>query len=161
MKHGKLLVPVLALSSMLFPASSAQALCVLCSCSASTAGLAFGAYDPTSNTPRDANAVVQINCSGVAALLGTIDVSLSPGGSGSIANRRMAQGANVLSYNIYSDSNHTTIWGDGTGGTTGVTLPFNGLLAYSASVTAYGRISTHQYVRAGAYADAVTVTITY
>ena len=142
-------------------ASPVQALCVLCSCSVATTGLAFGPYDPTSTSAREAIATVSISCTGVAALLGTIDVALSPGGATSVSARRMVQGANTLSYNIYSDANHTTLWGDGAGGSTGVTLPFNGLLSYAASVKAYGRIPAHQYVRAGAYTDTVTVTVTY
>lgn len=152
---------VLALLGAVGRAGSAQALCVLCSCSASTAGLAFGPYDPTSTGPREAIATVSISCTGVAALLGTIDVALSPGGATSVPARRMVQGANTLSYNIYSDANHTTLWGDGAGGAGTVTLPFNGLLSYAASVKAYGRIPARQYVRAGAYTDTVTVTVTY
>lgn len=152
---------IFAFFAAMAPEGSARALCVLCSCSASTPGLAFGPYDPTSNSPRDSNATVSINCTGVAALLGTIDIALSPGGSNSVPNRRLIQGADRLTYNIYSDPNYTTLWGDGSGGTTGVSLPFNGLLTYAATVTAYGRIPAHQYVRAGAYTDTVTITVTY
>ncbi|WP_324699333.1 spore coat U domain-containing protein [Novosphingobium sp. RL4] len=158
MRKTLLLLAMAAGSSL---ASPAQALCVLCTCSASTTGLAFGPYDPSSPGPRDANATVTINCSGVAALLGNIDVALSPGGASSIPLRRMVQGSEQLVYNIYSDATYTALWGDGSGGTAGVSLPFNGLLSYTATVTAYGRIPTHQYVKPGPYTDTVTVTVTY
>ena len=100
-------------------------------------------------------------CMGVAALLQTIEVALNAGGATSISARRTAQGANTLSYNIYSDANHTALWGNGSGGAGTVTLPFNGLLRFAAAVKAYGRTPAHRYVRAGAYTDTATVTVTY
>ena len=36
---------------------------------------------------------------------------------GTVALRRMAAGGGTLNYNMYSDPGRTTIWGDGTAGT--------------------------------------------
>ena len=70
----------------------AMALCALCSCSVSTTNVGFGAYDPTAPTADDVTGNISINCVGVAALLGSIDVTLSPGISGAALARQHQQG---------------------------------------------------------------------
>ena len=71
----------------------------------------------------------------------------------------MATGANLLNYALYTDSGHTTLWGDGAGGTTAtIDGTGNGI---SQSSTIYGRVPAGQTVPAGGYADTVNVTVTY
>lgn len=135
--------------------------CTLCTCTASSSGISFGGYDPGSNSPNDASGTVRLDCTGVVSLMGTIDVAASPGTSGNASARQMAQGADRLNYNLYTDSSRTSIWGTGAGGTSTMTATLNGLLLFSQSVTVYGRLPAHQWVRSGAYADSVIVTITY
>ena len=135
--------------------------CTLCTCTASSSGISFGGYDPGSNSPNDASGTVTLDCTGVVSLMGTIDVAASPGTSGNASARQMAQGADRLNYNLYTDSSRTSIWGTGAGGTSTMTATLNGLLLFSQSVTVYGRLPAHQWVRSGAYADSVIVTVTY
>ena len=135
--------------------------CTLCSCTASASGVSFGSYDPGSASPNDASGTVTLNCTGVVALQGTIVVAASPGTSGNAMARQMAQGADRLNYNLYTDSNRSSIWGTGAGGTSTIAAPLNGLLVFSQSVTVYGRLPAQQWVRSGAYSDSIIVTITY
>lgn len=140
---------------------SQAAACTLCSCSASASGISFGSYDPSASGPNDTSGTVTLNCTGVVSLMGTIDIAASPGTSGDATARQLAQGADRLNYNLYTDSSRTSIWGTGANGTSTVTATLNGLLLFSQSVTVYGRIPAHQWARTGAYADSVIVTITY
>lgn len=135
--------------------------CTLCSCSAATTGVIFGDYDPTSPTPKDGAGSVTLLCVGVVSLAGTIVVAMSPGASGDALSRQMAQASARLNYNLYTDSSRTSIWGTGSGGTSTVTAPLNGLLTFSQTVPVYAQIPAHQWVHAGPYADTVIVTITY
>ena len=57
-------------------------------------GINFRNYDPSGSSPTDASGTVTLSCTGVASLLGTIDVAASPGTSGDPNARQMAQGAN-------------------------------------------------------------------
>ena len=71
----------------------------------------------------------------------------------------MTSGSNLLSYNLYTDSARTSVWGDGTGSTNTIGGTGTG---GSQAVTVYGRVSLGQTgVPAGSYADTVAVTITY
>ena len=144
-----------------FALSSPAAACTLCSCSASASGVSFGSYDPSGSSPTDASGTVTLSCTGVVSLLGTIDIAASPGTSGDLTARQMAQGANRLNYNLYTDSSRTSIWGTGANGTGTISAPLNGLLVFNQSVTVYGRLPARQWVKSGAYADSVIVTITY
>jgi spore coat protein U-like protein len=72
----------------------------------------------------------------------------------------MANGTDMLSYNLYTDAGHTMIWGDGSGGTS--TNSFGGLISLgSTSFTVYGRVPKGQYPMPGSFTDTITVTVTY
>jgi len=141
--------------------SSPAAACTLCSCTASASGFSFGNYDPSASSPNDTSGTVTLNCTGVVSLMGTIDIAASPGTSGDATARQMAQGGDRLNYNLYTGSNRISIWGTGVNGTSTISATLNGLLVFSQSVTVYGRLPAHQWVKAGAYADSIIVTITY
>ncbi|HXS20313.1 MAG TPA: spore coat protein U domain-containing protein, partial [Steroidobacteraceae bacterium] len=82
-------------------------------------------------------------------------VSMSAG-SGTLTSRVMKSGGSQLDYNLYTNSTHTTIWGDGTSGTVKVSATSLG-----ATYTVYGLIPALQNVPVGSYSDTVTVTVTY
>ncbi len=84
---------------------------------------------------------------------------MGSGTGASFANRRMAAGANLLNYNIYTTTARTTVWGDGTSSTSAITGTGSGT---AQSVTVYGRVTSGQTsVPAGSYSDTVAVTVTY
>lgn len=140
---------------------------VAVSCNASSSALAFGSYDPSRPTASDAQASISVTCTYLLSL-GTATVAyqitLSPGG-GSYAQRRMSAGGDNLRYNLYADAAATQIWGDGSAGTVTVSdsyqLGFGLLGSKTVSYPVYGRVPAGQTVPAGAYADSVTVTVTY
>lgn len=121
----------------------------MCSCTASTSALSFGSYSPVTASPKDATTQVQVDCTGAVALLGTVQVQASAGGSGNALQRRMTSVGNSLAYNIYADSARTQILGSGTGATTTINTPLNGLLFFSTSAAVYGRVPAGQWVASG------------
>jgi spore coat protein U-like protein len=67
-----------------------------------------------------------------------------------------------LNYNLFLDSNRSTIWGDGTGSTSYVSA--GSLLAVGTSnrqYTVYGRVPAGQDRGAGSYTDTIVVTLNY
>jgi len=89
----------------------------------------------------------------LVSVLSQINISLDEGGSGSFAPRKNVQRSNLLSYNLYKEATHTTVWGDGTGGT--------GIWTDNALIAVFGTNIDHtilwqypggQYVAAGSYA---------
>jgi spore coat protein U-like protein len=93
-------------------------------------------------------------------------VALSTGSSGDYTGREMTLGSDVLVYNLYTDSLHTTIWGNGiAGGSVLVTDTGEGMgIADEITHTVYGQLLAADNggpVGAGAYSDTIVATITY
>jgi spore coat protein U-like protein len=127
-------------------------------CSVTVPPFVFGAYQPASFTPLDVNGQINVRCTGTA---GAFLARLSTGGSGTFVQRQMRFSTYLMSYNFYTDAARTTIWGDGSGGTSfsgGVKLN-NGLRNFVLPV--YGRVFARQNVGAGGYTDNVIVTISF
>ena len=150
------------LLSLSLPAS---ALCALCSCSVSATPVAFGTYNPLSSSPQDSNGSIQLTCGGLVGALVTYDVTLGKGlNSTTFSPRRMASGANLLDYDLYTTSGYSSIWGDGTGGSQSNSGSITILLVGGTTnqLVVYGRIPGSQSaVRPGSYSDSVVVTVTY
>jgi spore coat protein U-like protein len=64
--------------------------------------------------------------------------------------------ADYLSYQLYSDSGLTTVWGNTSG--TGVGVTGTGA---AVSTTVYGSVAAGQNVPTGSYADTVAATVTF
>jgi len=125
-------------------------------CSIQTTPAAFGNYDVFSASADDTTATVSYRCTQVYNL---VVITLGRGSS-STFDRTMRSGGEVLSYNLYLNAARTSIWGDGSGGTSTYQRarpPRNQWIA----VTAYGRIPAAQDVAVGAYTDTVVATINY
>jgi len=121
----------------------------------------FGNYNPFSLTEVDTTGTINLSCSGLVEA-DLYQISLNQGSYGSFSARQMANSANRLNYNLYTDTAHTTVWGDGTSGTSiqsGTCLVI--LNTCSASQTVYAKIPAQQNVAVGGYADSVTVTVNY
>jgi spore coat protein U domain-containing protein, fimbrial subunit CupE1/2/3/6 len=139
-------------------------------CSVSTAGLAFGAYDVFAAGAVNGSATLTVACSFQSGVdTGNTPVaytlSLSSGSSNSFVQRQMQSGTNALGYNLYTSNAYATVWGDGTGSTNTVSgsLQVNpGHPTASNQHTVYGQIPALQDVGvASDYKDNVTVTATY
>lgn len=145
--------------------TQAAALClpIACSCNVSATPVAFGAYNPLGGAIQDANGSVTLTCSGAAGLLIPYSIAINQG-SGTFSSRVMKSGTRNLAYNIYSNSNHTTVWGDGTAGAPAVSgsILLNLLGTLTHPQTMYGRITAGQNTLVpGTYLDTLTVTVTY
>ena len=127
------------------------------SCTISVNGVSFGAYDVFSATALDSTGTVTISCRGNAI---NVSVTLSKGAANSFSPRAMSSGADTLTYNLFTDAARSTIWGDGTGGTSTYTNagPANNT---NIAITVYARISSGQDVRAGSYSDTVTAIVNF
>lgn len=130
---------------------------VTANCTVSTSALNFGSVDTLSASAVDGSGGISVTCTNGTGWTAAADAG---GGSGAtFATRRMSQGANLLSYSLYTDAARTNVWGDGTGST--VTIGNTGTGA-AQNVTVYGRIPGSQSsAPAGSYADTVSVTVTY
>jgi len=118
--------------------------------------LAFGSYNPTSATPTDATASINVTCTSGTSF--TVGLNAGVGTGATVSARKMTSGANHLGYTLYRDASRTQNWGE----TAGVDTPSAIVASSSASVlTVYGRISAQQNVPAASYSDTVTVTVTY
>ncbi|RQR43072.1 MULTISPECIES: spore coat U domain-containing protein [unclassified Burkholderia] len=120
--------------------------------------MAFGTYD-TINAATSA-VTISVNCTGSGNATPT--VTASPGG-GTFANRLMTRTGNTqtLGYNLYLDSAHTSIWGDGTSGTSAISWgKITGGGTFNATV--YGLIRGGQNAVPGSYADHnITILFNY
>jgi spore coat protein U-like protein len=126
------------------------------SCTISTTSVNFGNYNVFTGSATDSTGTITIDCNGSAH---DIFVTLSKGASSSYSPRTMLKGSEALSYNLYRDAARSSIWGDGTGGTSTYTNanPPNGPL----NVSIYGRVPAGQDVSAGAYSDTVSAVINF
>ena len=130
---------------------------VTANCIVSTTALAFGNVNTLSGANVDSSGGLSITCTNGTSW--SAAAGFGSGSGASFASRRMTSGANLLSYNLYTSAARTTVWGDGTSGTAAFTGSGSGA---AQSVTVYGRVGSGQTtVPAGAYADTVTVTVTY
>jgi spore coat protein U-like protein len=86
------------------------------------------------------------------------NVGLNQGLNGATINaRKMALGATLIGYQLYSNSARTTVWGN-TVGTNTVAGSGNGSVQ---NLTVYGSVPTQTTPAAGTYTDTITVTVTY
>ena len=90
---------------------------------------------------------------------GVVTITLDTGGAPSFASRRMLEGTEALSYNLYRDAGRTVICGDGTGGSSVYSQAAPG--NQDVTVSIFGRILPGQDVAVGSYANSVTATIEF
>jgi spore coat protein U-like protein len=144
--------------------AAADAAHALAECVVLASPVSFGVYSPFDAAPVTGSGSVSVQCS-LAGLL-SIDVQytiqLSPGSNGGYADRRLVNGTRVLSYNLYTNGARTSVWGNGSAGTSTVTDGYLlGLLTTTRGYPVYGLIPAGQNVPAGTYNDTIVVTIDY
>lgn len=143
------------------PASAVQ-------CAVSVTPVSFGPYDIFANVDATSSGSVTITCTRETSDPSSIRVAYaaaaSAGASNSYASRTLLGPLDALRYNLYTNANYTTVWGNGAS----ATLVFSGRLTLSqgnptrsAMHTVYGRIPRLQDIGAGAYVDNINVTVTF
>jgi spore coat protein U-like protein len=114
-------------------------------CLITVSQLAFGMYDPRSAAPHDSTGTVRLQCPTAAR------VSLGGG-----ADRRLRGARGELRYGLYLDAGRTVPWGDGSRGTSTLTVP-----AGRSTVSVFARIHARQNLPPGNYADSVIVIVDF
>jgi len=129
-------------------------------CTIGAFAIAFGSYDPFAAAPLDQSGTVSINCT--KGTSGTVSFDLGANASGAI--RRMKDtgaGTNFLTYEVYTDAGHTTVWNAVNTVVLGPSVSKNTAL----TATAYGRVAAGQDAQAGAaglsYQDTLVATVTF
>ena len=90
----------------------------------------------------------------------TIALNVGTGG-GTYATRTLANGANTLNFNVYSDAARTTIWGDGSGGSAVLTKTSTGG-GVADAIDVYSRVLGGQTGKPeGTYSSTITATATF
>lgn len=128
---------------------------VLESCTVVATPMVFGSLTAVGAGNVDSTASLALVCTPNA----DFDIALGDGANASGSQRRLknALSAEYLNYDLYMDSNRAQPWGNTAGTTKAGTAPLG-----VANYTVYGRIpSGVSSVSAGAYADTVTVTVTF
>ena len=126
-------------------------------CSISTTPVAFGAYDPivtNATNPLDGTGTVVVTCTKGAGT--RIDLGLGSNATGT--TRRMTGGGDFLTYELYTTTARTTVWGSGAAA--GLTIPAAPSKA-ARTYTVYGQVAGGQDVTATSYADTVVATINF
>lgn len=132
------------------------------SCTVSASATHFGTYSPFDPVALDGAGNVQVTCGNLVNILVSYTVALSTGSSGSHAARRMSNGPHLLTYNLYTNAGRSTVWGDGSGGSSVVAESYLLLLlSDQRSYPVYARIPAGQNVAPGSYADTIVITVNY
>jgi len=149
---------LLSLGMLALPLS-AHAL--LASCTVAATGITFPAYVSPGGGNADSTGNSAVTCTGLGLLV-SYTITLSAG-NGTFASRSLVFATtNILTYNMYTDSGRTLVWGDGSAGTNTVTDSY--LLSLGSTTrnyTVYGRVAGGQNKPAGTYTDTVTMTVTF
>ena len=132
---------------------------VTTACNVSGSTLSFGTtINPIGAVPIDASSTLTVECTNSTTFTLSLNAGINAGGFTNFSQRKLKNGSYTLSYQLYTDSGRTTVWGDGTGGSSTYGGTGTGNLQ---TVYLYGRLPTLTGAVPGTYTDTVTVTITY
>ena len=127
----------------------------------STATLDFGSHGVLGGaggtTPNDGTTTIAVQCTNSTPYDIGLDAGTTAGSSTTTRKLLNTVTTDTVNYKLYSDSGHTTNWGNAVGT---YTLHKTGNGASQIS-TVYGRIPAQTTPIPGTYADLVTVTVTY
>jgi spore coat protein U-like protein len=124
-------------------------------------GIAFGTYDPIVTHQAldlDATGTINTTCTMGSTAAITLGQGIDPAGGSTAAApvRQMKSGTDILSYQLYSDAGHSSVWDD----VTGMAAPVG--TGAAEPITVYGRVPQNQSgVPTGSYTDTVVATVTF
>lgn len=124
-------------------------------CEVTATDLSFGAYTAQAGTQLLGTTLLRATCTPNTTYNIGLNEGTSPGAT--VNQRKMVSGSNNLNYQLYSDANRTTIWGNTTGTDT-VTGSGTGI---AVDHTVFGAVPAAQVVPAGEYGDTITVRVYY
>lgn len=130
-------------------------------CTVTTTSINFGNYDVGLTLHNDSTGTITVACD--LAPPPDVTIMIGPSSNSGVFNPRKMRHSSIsefLNYNLFTDASRTVIWGNGTQGTSTITLK-NVLKPKPQTVTIYGRISAGQDVSVGHYSDTLTATIVW
>lgn len=131
---------------------------VYAACSMAVTPMNFGAYNVFGVAPLRSTGTFSVTCN--EAPPPTVTLTVGPSSTTGLFNpRQMKQsgGSDLLSYNLFTDSALTQVWGDGVTGGSVLNQKVTKNKAWNALV--YGSLPAQQNVSAGGYSDSLLVTI--
>jgi len=126
--------------------------CWAANCSLNVQGVNFGNYDVFNSQSLESTGNIDVSCNSQK----TNYTLMLSAGVGSYNQRKMIYGSYALNYNLYTSSNLSAIWGDGSVGTSLV----SGSGSFRSFVI-YGRVFAQQNIYVGQYNDYITVTVSF
>ena len=125
-------------------------------CALSVTSVNFGAYSVFSLSPNNiSGGGITITCTNSNG--DPFDVTLSTGQSNNYASRVMVSGVNTLNYNLYTSAARTSVWGDGTGGSSVMAADKD----HTTTLSVFGQIPAGQDASVGIYTDRITVVVNF
>lgn len=121
--------------------------------------LAFGSYDPTSDTAATGTTTIRVRCTNGTTAPIALNQGVNRTGDTTCVNRALeSSAADELSYGLYQSAGTTAPWGcaDATN-----TRSYTAANASWNTLTVYGVIAAAQDAPIGDYTDTVTATITF
>jgi spore coat protein U-like protein len=106
-------------------------------------------------TAINQTSTIQVQCTNTTPY--NIGLNAGTATGATVTTRKMTNGANTISYTLFSNAGLTTNWGQ-TVGTDTVSATGNGA---AQSFTVYGQVPAQSTPTPGAYSDTITVTVTY
>jgi spore coat protein U-like protein len=123
------------------------------SCTITANSLGFGTY---AGLLINSTSVLSVTCTKTTPYNVGLNAGTATGAT--VTNRGMTGPASVLlGYNLFSNSGHTTNWGNTVGTNTLAGTGTGGV----QSLTVYGQIPAGEYVHPGFYTDTIIATLTY
>ena len=128
-------------------------------CSVSAVNLTFPAVDPLSSQ-TDGATTVTVNCTKNSSY--TVGLTAGTTVGATIAQRKMANGADIMNYNLYTDAARSIVWGNSAAAPTWVSGTGAGMQTAQV-LNVYGRVASGQTnLAVGTYTEpTITVTVTY
>jgi spore coat protein U-like protein len=127
------------------------------SCTPTSAGISFGNFTGSQITITGS---ITLTCTGTGS--DNYNLDLSTGSSGSYTPRRMKNGSNSLSYNLYTDPTFSKIWGAGSGGVDHVsgTVNMGSSTTVTITIPLYAKLPAQTKPPFGPYSDTIVATLT-
>jgi spore coat protein U-like protein len=101
------------------------------------------------------SSTIQVQCTDTTPY--NIGLNAGTGTGATVAARKLSNGGATITYSLYTDAAHTTVWGN-TISTDTVAATGNGT---SQSYPVYGLIPPQTTPAPGTYTDTITVTVSY
>ena len=127
---------------------------VITSCGVSASNINFGTLGFISSN-FDSNGAVTALCTNGSPY--NVGLSAGNGSGATVAARKMTNGANTVTYSLYTTISRTTVWGNTIGTNT---LSGTGT-GTNQTLTVYGRVPPQTTPPVGTYSDTVVVTVTF